>query len=223
MLSSRRVQAIPQDFLQALHMNQLSLRSLIPHLDPPVSPSRSQFPLEVATADGQSNLEIAGRLPGSQLYELPKAYIPRHFPDFPSKHSYKATSEFSELERDPRKLRELAMEEGRMGEEALRRLLGSASSRLSMEKSDTGHAKKSVRTMRDDLWKETMLAVSPVSEPQLRVNDTHQDLCESDHEKTVDAAILSKTHMSSAVNADKRYWRKSTSSSQKHVQHNGAG
>lgn len=204
-------------------MNQLSLRSLIPHLDPPVSPSRSQFSLEVATADGQGNLEIACPLPGSQLYELPKAYVPRHFPDFPSKHSYKATAEYSELERDPRKLRELAMEEGRMGEEALRRLLGSASGRLSVEKSDTGHAKKGVRMMRDDLWKETILAVSPVTEPQLRVSNAHQDLRESDHEKTVDAAVLVKRHMGSAVNADKKYWRKSTSSSQKHVQHNSIG
>jgi len=51
-------------------------------------------------------------------------YIPSHLPPFPSQHTYKDTPVFPDREVDPRRIRELATEEGKLGEEALRKLAG---------------------------------------------------------------------------------------------------
>jgi hypothetical protein len=55
--------------------------------------------------------------------KLTKRYIPKKFPSFPSKHTYKSTEVKLEREADPRKIREKATETARHGEEALRRLV----------------------------------------------------------------------------------------------------
>lgn len=49
-------------------------------------------------------------------------YIPSHFPAFPLKHTYRETYVSPIRQKDPRKIREIATEEGRLGEEALRKL-----------------------------------------------------------------------------------------------------
>ncbi|KAF2719643.1 hypothetical protein K431DRAFT_286445 [Polychaeton citri CBS 116435] len=54
--------------------------------------------------------------------EHPPSYVPRHFPQLPPSHAWKSTPEFPSRERDSRKMREKAMEEGQMAEAALRRL-----------------------------------------------------------------------------------------------------
>ncbi|OBT39937.1 hypothetical protein VE00_09454 [Pseudogymnoascus sp. WSF 3629] len=56
--------------------------------------------------------------------KLTKPFIPKKFPAFPSKHTYKATEVMPDRETDPRKIREKATEASRHGEEALRRLVG---------------------------------------------------------------------------------------------------
>ena len=207
MLSSRRTQPIPQDFLQSLHTHQLSLRSLIPHLDPPVLASRSQFGLD----EKEEHLELT--FSGPPLIGISDAqsrsYIPQHFPPFPSTHTYKATPEIPERERDPRKIRELAMEEGRVGEEALRRFLCAGSDRLYGAVSKRAPVSKSMRSKRDELWKETMLATAPESNRQPQTN--HDDPGSGDELKERDFGhrAIGKGHLSSAVNADKRYWRRS--------------
>lgn len=114
------------------------------------------------------------------------------------------------------------MEEGRMGEIALRRLLGAASDQFPVTQPKTGHVKKSMRKIRDELWEETMLAVAPELKSQPGISDVHQNPCELQHGQTLDLSVLGKRHMSSAVNADRRHWRKNTAvSSQKRGQENG--
>jgi hypothetical protein len=72
--------------------------------------------------------EAAPVLLGNELSgavdKLTKPFIPKKFPAFPSKHTYKATEVMPERETDPRKIREKATEAARHGEEALRRLVG---------------------------------------------------------------------------------------------------
>ncbi|KAJ6157830.1 hypothetical protein N7470_005422 [Penicillium chermesinum] len=58
--------------------------------------------------------------------ETDRSYVPKNFPDFPSKHTYSATPVFTERDNDPRKIREQAADDGRHGEEALRRLASAA-------------------------------------------------------------------------------------------------
>lgn len=210
MLSCRRTQAIPQDFLQALHTHQLSLRSLIPHLDPPVNPSRTQFPLQMDTVqeNDEQHLQFLGPLLNADPDAKLRAYVPKHFPELPSKHTYKATPEFAAHEQDPRKVREKATEEGRLGEEALRRLVGAGAGRSTQE-SGQGRKTQNARAVRDQLWMETMQAVSRET-PEGMDFDMEAGIGKG-KQKEGDAPPVSSSgyrRLGSAVNAEKRYWRK---------------
>lgn len=210
MLSCRRTQAIAQDFLQALHTHQLSLRALLPHLRPPVPKRRARIvlPCESPIREEEYDYQFLGTTLGDASVEQGRYYVPEHFPAFPSKHTYKATAEYPDREEDPRKIRERATEEGRLGEEALRRLVSARTAdRPSLARS--GQRVQSIRSKRDELWKETMEAASAkyIAEHSRNANDMELDL--SEHEPG-----LSKTpnsdygRISSAVNADRKFWRK---------------
>ena len=210
MLSCRRTTAIPQDFLQALHTHQLSLRSLLPHLCPPIAPQLSQLPLQAERAqdDEQHHLRFLGPILNSAPDEHIRKHVPNHFPAFPSKHTYKATPDFPERENDPRKIRERATQEGRLGEEALRRLVGAGATRSAQE-SLHAEQKGSTRARRNQLWMETMQAVASEGE---EVKGQDPGLPSVSEEKGVEreSTILSfgNARLGSPVNAEKRYWRK---------------
>lgn len=210
MLSSRRTGPIPQDFLQALHTHQLSLRSLLPHLDPPVPPSLSQFPVEteVAQEDEQQHLRFLGPILNGAPNGHAKSYIPRHFTAYPSKHTYKATAEFANREHDPRKVRERATEEGRLGEEALRRLIGAASNHPAQE-AQQRQGTKSMRVRRNQMFMETMQAVT-AGAPNSQSVDSGYGSFEKGKQREGDAPSLSfgNGRLSSVVNSEKKYWRK---------------
>lgn len=209
MLSCRRTQAIPQDFLQALHTHQLSLRSLLPHLDPPVSPSRTQFPLEMDTVqvNDDQHLRFLGPLLNADPDEKLRAYVPKHFPELPSKHTYKATPDYAEHEQDPRKVREKATEEGRLGEEALRRLVSAGAGSIAQD-SPQGRGTQSARALRDQVWMETMQAVT--QGPDGMDLDMESGIGKG-KQKEGDLPSVSSFRLGrigSAVNAEKKYWRK---------------
>ena len=210
MLSCRRTQAIPQDFLQALHTHQLSLRSLLPHLDPPVNPSRTQFPLQmdIAQDNDEQHLRFLGPLLNADPNETLRAYVPKHFPELPSKHTYKATPEFAQHEQDPRKVREKATEEGRLGEEALRRLVGAGASRSATESRHTRQL-QSARAGRDRVWMETMQAVTQETPDSMDLG-MEASIGKGKQKEGGPPPVLSfgYGHVGSAVNAEKRYWRK---------------
>lgn len=62
-------------------------------------------------------------------------YIPQHFPKLPPKHSWLHTDVYPEREKDARRMREKATEEGIMAEQALRKLAAAA-------KAGAAHAEK---------------------------------------------------------------------------------
>lgn len=210
MLSCRRTQAIPQDFLQALHTHQLSLRSLLPHLDPPVSPSRTQFPLQLEPAqdNDEQHLRFLGPLLNADPDEKLRAYVPKHFPELPSKHTYKATPEYAEHEQDPRKVREKATEEGTLGEEALRRLVGAGAGKSAPE-SHQGRQRQSARALRDQVWMETMQAVTQETPDGMDL-DMEAGNGKGKEKEGAPPSVSSFGYgrFGSAVNAEKRYWRK---------------
>ena len=208
MLSCRRTIPIPQDFLQSLHTHQLSLRSLIPHLDPPIPPERSQFSLQskALQEDEQQPQSLRPILNGG-LEETAKGYVPKHFPHFPSKHTYKATAEYPDREFDPRKVRERATEEGRLGEEALRRLVSTGSGYLA-HAPEQKEGLKSTRAKRNQMFLETMAAVSEKTSDAMEI-DGGLDLGkgkQKEGDKT--GFVIGSGRLSSAVNAEKKYWRK---------------
>jgi transcription initiation factor TFIID subunit 8 len=127
MLSSRRAKPIPLDYEYALRRHGLTDRLLRPHLKPPVPRSNTQLTFELQEAE-EHDVRVVPELLGKELSgasdKLTKPFIPKKFPAFPSKHTYKATEVVPERETDPRKIREKATEAARHGEEALRRLVG---------------------------------------------------------------------------------------------------
>ncbi|PKY00759.1 bromodomain associated domain protein [Aspergillus campestris IBT 28561] len=128
MLVSRRTQPIPQDFEHALLRHRLRLDDLIPHLKSPSSIDPiPTLPLTPPPVDAPfKTLPSLGPQLSGETDRAHRAYIPTHFPEFPSKHTYRHTAVFTEREQDPQRIRERATEDGRHGEEALRKLARAA-------------------------------------------------------------------------------------------------
>ncbi|KAL8927007.1 MAG: hypothetical protein Q9208_002552 [Pyrenodesmia sp. 3 TL-2023] len=204
MLSCRRTQAIAPDFLQALHTHQLSLRALIPHLQPPVPKRRARIvlPYEPPEEVEHYGHHLLDATLTDAPPELKQCKLPNKLPPLPSKHTYKATSDTPEREEDPRKIRERATEEGRSGEEALRRLM---SARVVDRPSSArgGQGAKSLRAKRDELWRDTMQAVSTQYLSEQSKNADSMDLDSTTHDTNSDYGRIT-----SAVNADRKFWRK---------------
>ncbi|KNG85561.1 bromodomain associated domain protein [Aspergillus nomiae NRRL 13137] len=129
MLSSRRSQPVPHDFEHALKKHRVRVDDLLPHVKnlPNVEPVPSLLPSPPPEEDDCfKTLPSLGPQLSGEDDRARSAYIPKHFPEFPSKHTYRHTPVFTEREQDPRKIRERATEDGRHGEEALRKLARAA-------------------------------------------------------------------------------------------------
>ena len=137
-----------------------------------------------------------------------KTYVPKHFPEFPSKHTYRVSDEFPIRESDPRKIRELATEEGRLGEEALRRLVSAASDHPA-KRSQQERGVQNMRARRDQMWMETMEAVTEGEPDEM---DIDQGALYSgkgmQKEGSLDNVGFGFGRLHNAVNCEKRYWRK---------------
>ncbi|KGQ01623.1 hypothetical protein PAAG_11605 [Paracoccidioides lutzii Pb01] len=142
MASCRRTQPIPIDFQHALLYANIPVDSLRAYL-------KLTMPTHPAAA-AEGIITIPATLPSPPPSSPPphtnlpflgpelisptsidhdrqdqgaiRTHIPKHFPTFPSKHTYQETPMYITRETDPRRIREKATEEGRLGEEALRRL-----------------------------------------------------------------------------------------------------
>ena len=176
MVGARRIQPVPFDFEFALHSHQFTLRSLLPHLDPPVKEILPLYAEPAISNDDARLLEMFSTgLDGPQTR---LAHAPARLPLLPSRHTYKSTAAFMPRERDPRVIRERATEEGRMGEEALRRLM-------------TG--KEVTRREQKKIWQDTMEAMASLVEES---PDMPED--------TTFRIDLTRP----PVNAERAYWRK---------------
>jgi len=203
------MQAIPQDFLYALNAHRLSLRSLLPHLDPPISPDKSQPPLIAQPVLDHDNQE-RDRLLTKLLSDTTQQKLPnlQHFPNLPSKHTYQFESIYKSRETDPRKVRERATEEGRLGEGALRKLV-----RVHMVESPTmlskpQNEKVSVRDQGRALWKATMEAVLTAESKDAASRAAEFDPSDMDLDIPDFDPRTASSYFGSPVNADRRYWRK---------------
>ena len=127
MLAARRTAPIPPDFEKAFDALELpwpddQLQPYIsnPAINPPLFP----------TPPSENPFELKHQLPASALGpgldgaedRRRELYIPAALPPFPSQHTYKHTAVYPTRERDPRRIRELAGEEGKRGEDNLGKL-----------------------------------------------------------------------------------------------------
>lgn len=210
MLGSRRVQPTPADFLQSLHTHQLLLMSLLPHLHPPVTADKSLVALLPETTEPEpEDPQTSDLILDSALNTEARSYIPSHFPPFPSQHTYKATPNLPSVERDPRKVRELAAQDARLGEAALRKLMGARSDMNLSTTAHTGNSVKNLRARRDDVWKEAMQTVTPAPSIGLEDSDSMQGLeGHGGYSASNRSAVNSSGYLSTSVNAGKQYWRR---------------
>ena len=157
-LSSRREHLIPVDFERTLRRHNISISSLKPHLKQPI-PQKQLVPAytEAITLDEDAftTLPILGPELSGQADKDNKSYIPKTFPDFPSKHTYKFTEQEDVNIRDSKKIREQAARTAQQGEDALRRLVRASKMRKQKEVKSLvekdGHGKERFR-----LWELTM-------------------------------------------------------------------
>lgn len=212
MLSCRRIRTIPQDFLYALSAQQLTLRSLLPHLDPLILPSKSQPTLTAQPVLEHESKERAHILT-TLLTDSPSRgsffpQVPQHFPRFPGKHTYQFEEIFTSRETDPRKVRERATEEGRLGEGALRNLVSVHVVAPPTTSSRPRNYKLPVREQGRALWKATMESVLKAENEdpagratKLKPDNTELDIADASHN-------AASSYFGSTVNAERRYWRK---------------
>lgn len=220
--SARRTSTVAHDWLYALNTAGLRGSSLLEsHLDTgEVSPSLLQpyldppAPPEAPPPDTETLL--GARLSGKADKEK-CAYIPTHFPPFPSKHTYKSTPVFTQRETDPRKIREKATEEGLLAEQSLRKLM--AAQKAGIQKQQVGKRKRSKRTKEsDNLWQEAMSDL--MSEEKAREQEEAQRRAQmQDEDDDWDGPAVSRIRQPAVdrnvnleegvhVNYEQKYWRK---------------
>lgn len=208
MLASRRVTPIPDDFAAALDRERLSLSELEFYIRPLVPPSMAQPPLRPSTPEepAQPTLTpLLGPILSGEHEKSMKKFIPKKFPSFPSKHSYKFTPDFTECDRDPRKIRERATEEGRLGEEALRRLNTAAGGGRLIEVGRAGKegSKGSRRAQQLAQWAHVMQeATKAAGGSRPLPEDSGVDVSYGEAIRDV------PVHLVGPVNYEMRYWRK---------------
>ncbi|KAL5321614.1 hypothetical protein ACEPPN_009574 [Leptodophora sp. 'Broadleaf-Isolate-01'] len=158
MLNSRRSLPTPPDFKYALSEFDLPIASIEPHLKPPIPASKLLLQLEPAphTDLGSPSLEkLLGDTLSGESDKKVKPYIPKKFPSFPSKHTYKWTEKDYGREMDPRRVREEAAKVSRQSEEALRKFTQVA--KVGKEKDVKKAASKDPKSKeRHELWEKTV-------------------------------------------------------------------
>lgn len=225
MASSRRTQPIPQDFELALKRLRLRIDDLHPYLksQPPREPAAPLLPSPPPEDEGVRRFPFLSSLSGEDD-RATRSYIPKNFPDFPSKHTYSATAVFTERESDTRKIRERATEDGRHGEEALRKLaraafrdnqVGSMGNKKlwgrRMESME-GMFEKTVKGLMKKAQKDS-LASSNVPGALNVTMDVDSAPDPADADSKTRSRISLNLELGPIVNCERDFWRRTTSAS----------
>ncbi|EEP81241.1 predicted protein [Uncinocarpus reesii 1704] len=228
MASCRRTQPIPCDFEHALHQQAISLDSLRPYLRTLHKTKQPPVILSTPPPDEpvpQTYLPFLGPQLSASDDKQKYSYIPKQFPRLPSRHTYQRTAVYTERETDPRKVREQATEEGRLGEEALRKLTRAAKeSRLTgeemTEKRLWGRETESMQSMFEKTLAATLQRQAEEGRKHKEMK-THADAAaavidfdsaEPVKQKTPDLLGINpqKLEFGPVVNCERVYWRKFT-------------
>lgn len=152
-------------------------------------------------------MQLIDRLFGDENSRTSNLHIPQQFPALPSRHTYKSEPVFAQREEDTRKIRERATEEGRLGEKALRKLVG-ANSEKKTEVDLASHIRDlSPRARSQAMWMKTMEAVAIEAGNSRDTDNDAQYHGETDVENAFRGS-QNPTPSRLTVNMDKIYWRK---------------
>lgn len=163
--AARRSDPIPTDYEAILRYHNLPLCSLKPHLKNPVARQLLEPTFYDPVIENTTYLESIPPVLGDELdgrYEKEeRAWIPKHFPSFPSKHTYRFTP--AELpSKNTEKKRAEALADARKAEMALRRIDRAA--KLTRHKELKGAAQRNALTkQRHEAWEGLMKSMLPRS------------------------------------------------------------
>ncbi|KAF2812392.1 uncharacterized protein BDZ99DRAFT_518238 [Mytilinidion resinicola] len=212
MNASRRNDAIPQDFIHALTRQGITPADLVAHLDQPFPAAIVQPPIPAPEPQEPAPPDLEGML-GPELSgateKQARKWIPKHLPNFPSKHTYKSTPVFSERIKDPGKIRERAIQEGVLAEKALRKLM--AAEKLGAQKKGAKRRQGTQRQRSDELWLEAMKVLQEDEDNAARntLNEEFDDFS-GVRETQFESQKSTREEMFEGmqVNYDKKFWRK---------------
>lgn len=180
---ARRSAPIPTDYEAILRYHNLPLCSLKPHLKNPVPKQLLEPTFYDPIVENTTYLESTPPVLGDELdgrYEKEeRAWIPKHFPSFPSKHTYRFTP--AELPaKNTDKKRTEALADARKAEMALRRIDRAA--KLTRHKELKEVAQRNALTrQRHDAWEGLMRSLLPRSRAADGANEV------ADHSTIVDS------------------------------------
>ncbi|KAF2458552.1 transcription factor TFIID complex subunit 8 C-term-domain-containing protein [Lineolata rhizophorae] len=160
MLACRRTTPIPHDFAYALAAAGLAPSDLLPHLSLPIPPEVAQPPASAPAPEepapppldnvlGPELVAPLGAPRDGDANAATKSYVPAHFPNLPSMHTWQSTPVFSERETDPRVMRERATAEGVLAEQALRKLMAAGKHQRALKRAREDEALE--RELEDEL------------------------------------------------------------------------
>ncbi|KAF2224069.1 hypothetical protein BDZ85DRAFT_96860 [Elsinoe ampelina] len=211
MLTARRTAPTPQDISFALSQAGISSSQLEDQLTLPI-PSDIACPIIPCPApDEPAPIDLKPVL-GGELCEPPqKTYpqIPVHFPALPSKHAWRHTPYVAAREKDPRKIRERATQEGILAEKSLRKLAAAASKPRSMAQRTANKREKEKMA----LWQDA-LASLVADQPQDAKHEGDIDMMTdgtNESKKMVSSAFDQDDRAAMVVNYDRAHWRKGAS------------
>ncbi|KAI1432692.1 hypothetical protein GGR50DRAFT_696811 [Xylaria sp. CBS 124048] len=163
--ASRRSDPIPTDFETVLHHHNLPISSLKPHLKNSLPKELLEPKFYDPTVEDTTYLEYTPPVLGDELdgkYDKEeRPWIPKHFPSFPSKHTYRYTPADLPQKTTHRKRAEAAAD-ARKGEMALRRMDRAAKITRQKELRDMAQRNALTKT-RHDAWEGLMQSLLPTS------------------------------------------------------------
>ncbi|KAI1290620.1 WD40-repeat-containing domain protein [Xylaria venustula] len=188
--AARRSEPIPTDYEAILRYHNLPLSSLKPHLKNPVSKHLLEptfyDPIIENTTYLQSTPPVLGDELDGKYEKEERAWIPKHFPSFPSKHTYRYTPAEVPVKATPKKRAE-ALADAKKAEMALRRIDRAA--KITRQKELKERAQRNVLAkQRHEAWESLIQSVLPTS----RTADKATDVADN----------------STIVNANAKYGRK---------------
>ncbi|KAJ9654811.1 hypothetical protein H2201_008936 [Coniosporium apollinis] len=209
MTASRRTQPTPADFARALTQQGIPhSTSLFRYLDSPIPPSvlLPAIPPPPPAEPPPPDLDpvLGPKLAGTEE-KAKRRYIPAHFPNLPSKHTWQAEPVFTARETDPRRIRERATEEGVLAEQALRKLMAASKSGHQVRRRVSSDKRS------EEVWKETLKAVMQEDEENRRRTAEDEDYGWDgtvDLRPGEDSRTLEPGTDGVLVNYESRYWRR---------------
>jgi len=157
MHASRRALPLPQDFAFALAELGVEPGQLNQHIRLKIPGTLSCPEILPPVPDEKPSVDLQ-RILGSSLCEETaesRPQIPSHFPPLPSKHTWMDTRHIAPREKDPRKIRERATQEGMVAEQALRKLAAAANKPRSRLRRSDSTAEKN----KQNIWQDALASV----------------------------------------------------------------